>query len=215
MMQPGLIPATYCRPLARKRGDIKSHSSVHPSVTKTLTLAITFALVQVELWYLACVFFVTRRFWWYHVVTLMVTFDLLQGQICCRAGDHNSLNLLVMFSVDWAALAKQWIAQREAIDVIQGQSQPPANQMAGAPPPPPPPQEGDDMELDDGENHAGENSANYGNNMPLYSGKSLAHVFSSCVVNLYVFCMFIVFVVNVWLIFLIMKDRTFCLNCTM
>ena len=94
-----------------------------------------------------------------------------------------------MFSVDWAALAKQWIAQREAIDVIQGQSQPPANQMAGAPPPPPPPQEGDDMELDDGENHAGENSANYGNNMPLYSGKSLAHVFSSRVVNLYVFCL--------------------------
>ena len=25
----------------------------------------------------------------------MVTFDLLQGQICCQAGDHNSLNLLV------------------------------------------------------------------------------------------------------------------------
>ena len=28
-------------------------------------------------------------------MTLTVTFDLLQGQICCRAGDHNSLNLLV------------------------------------------------------------------------------------------------------------------------
>ena len=70
--------------------------SVHVSVTKTLTLAITFALWQVELWYLACVFVVTRTFRWYHVVTLIVTFDLLQGQICCRAGDHNSLNLLVM-----------------------------------------------------------------------------------------------------------------------
>ena len=98
---------SFCPPLSRKRGDIKSHSSVCPSVrpsvrpslclsvTKTLTLAITFALLKVELSYLACVFFVTRPFRWYHVVTLTVTFDLLQGQICCRAGDHHSLNLLV------------------------------------------------------------------------------------------------------------------------
>ena len=69
------------------------------SVTKTLTLAITFALLQIELWYLACVFFVTRPFRWYHVVTLTMTFDLLQGQICCRAGDHNSLNLLVILTL--------------------------------------------------------------------------------------------------------------------
>ena len=62
------------------------HPSVCPSVTKILTLAITFALLQIELWYLACVFLVTRPFRWYHVVTLTVTFDLLQGQICCRAG---------------------------------------------------------------------------------------------------------------------------------
>ena len=74
------------------------HLSVRLSVTKTLTLAITFALLQVELWYLACVFFVTRPFRWYHVMTFTVTFDLLQGQICCRAGDHNSLNLLVTFT---------------------------------------------------------------------------------------------------------------------
>ena len=95
-----------CPPLSRKRGDIKSHSSVSQSVrlsvslsvTKTLTLAITFALLQVELWYLPCGFIVTLPFWWYHVVTLTVTFDLLQGQICCRAGDHNSLNLLVLRS---------------------------------------------------------------------------------------------------------------------
>ena len=74
--------------------------SVCPSVTKTLTLAITFALLQIELWYLVCVFLVTRPFRWYHVVTLTVTFDLLQGQICCRAGDHNSLNLLVKIKKD-------------------------------------------------------------------------------------------------------------------
>ena len=90
---------TFCPPLSRKRGDIKSHlsvcPSVCPSVTKTLTLAITFALLQIELWYLVCVFLVTRPFRWYHIVTLTVTFDILQGQICCRAGNHNSLNLLV------------------------------------------------------------------------------------------------------------------------
>ena len=70
--------------------------SVCPSVTKTFTLAIILALLQIELLYLACVFFVTRPFRWYHVVTLTVTFHLLQGQICCRAGDHNSMNLLVI-----------------------------------------------------------------------------------------------------------------------
>ena len=69
--------------------------SVCPSVTNTLSLAITFALLQIELWFLACLFLVPRPFRWNHVVTLTVTFDLLQGQICCRAGDHNSLNLLV------------------------------------------------------------------------------------------------------------------------
>ena len=58
--------AYHCPPLLRKHGDIKSHSSVCLSgslyVTKTLTLAITLALLQEELWYLACVFFVTRPF---------------------------------------------------------------------------------------------------------------------------------------------------------
>ena len=52
--------------------------SVHLSVTKTLTLPITFALLQVEL---VCSF-MTRPFQWCHVVTLTVTFDLLQGQVC-------------------------------------------------------------------------------------------------------------------------------------
>ena len=27
---------------------------------------------------------------------MTLTFDLLQGQICCQAGDHNSPNLLVI-----------------------------------------------------------------------------------------------------------------------
>ena len=38
-------------------------------------------------------------------MTLTVTFDLLQGQICCRAGDHNSLNLLVNFYIKIEALS--------------------------------------------------------------------------------------------------------------
>ena len=106
---------TSCPPLSRKCGDIKSHSSVRqsvrlsvsPSVTKTLTLAITFALLQVELWHLACVFIVTLPFWWYHVVTLTVTFDLLQGQICCRAGDHNSLNFFCFFYIQKTVITVQ------------------------------------------------------------------------------------------------------------
>ena len=34
-----------------------------------------------------------------HVVTFTLIFDLLQGQFFCRAGDHNSLNLLVIYVV--------------------------------------------------------------------------------------------------------------------
>ena len=76
--------------LIRPSVPLSVRPSVCPSVTKTLTLAITFALLQIELWYLACLFLVTRPFQRYHVVTLTVTFDLLQGQICCQAGDRNS-----------------------------------------------------------------------------------------------------------------------------
>ena len=88
----------YCHRFRESVGTLNLiHPSVCPSVTKILTLAITFALLHIELWYLTCVFLVTRPFRWYRVVTLTVTFDLLQGQICCRAGDHNSLNVLVYF----------------------------------------------------------------------------------------------------------------------
>ena len=51
---------------------------------------------MIEHWYLACMILVTGPFNWHHVVTL--TFDLLQGQICCWAGDHNSPNLLVQIT---------------------------------------------------------------------------------------------------------------------
>ena len=43
---------------------------------------------MIEHWYLACMILVTSPFYWYQALTL--TFDLLQGQICCWAGDHNS-----------------------------------------------------------------------------------------------------------------------------
>ena len=68
--------------------------SVCPSVTKTLTLLISSEVLMIEHWYLASMILVTSPFNWHHAVTL--TFDLLQGQGCCRAGDRNSPNLLVM-----------------------------------------------------------------------------------------------------------------------
>ena len=78
-----------------KAGDIKTHSSVHPSVChKTLSWLIPSEVLMIEHWYLACMITVTSPLDWNHVVTL--TFDLCQGQICCRVGDHNSLNLLVL-----------------------------------------------------------------------------------------------------------------------
>ena len=97
---PGLDP-TEGRPSGTVRGQYyllspafaKPGDIVRLAVTKSLTLAITFALLQVELSYLACVLFVKRPFRWYHFVTL--TFDLPQCQICWGVGDHNSLNLLV------------------------------------------------------------------------------------------------------------------------
>ena len=86
--------------LSRKRRTLKLirpsvRQSVSPSVTKTLTWLISFEVLMIEHWYLACMNLVTSPFYWYHAVTFTLTFDLLQGQICCRAGDHNSSNLLV------------------------------------------------------------------------------------------------------------------------
>ena len=48
---------------------------------------------MIEQWNLAWMILVSSPFYWYLVVTL--TFDLLQGEICCCVGDHNSSNLLV------------------------------------------------------------------------------------------------------------------------
>ena len=92
----------FCPPPFTKAGDIKTHRpsaclSVRLSVTKTLTWLISSEVLMIEHWYLACMILVTSHFYWYHVVTLTSTFDLLQGQSCCRAGDHNSSNLLVFF----------------------------------------------------------------------------------------------------------------------
>ena len=51
--------------------------------------------------YLACMALVTSPFDWHYAVTLTFTFDLFQGQVCCRAGDHNSPNSLLLFKDDW------------------------------------------------------------------------------------------------------------------
>ena len=63
---------------------------------------------MIEHWYLACMIFVTGPFNWHHVLTLTLTFDLLQGQICCRAGDHNSPNLLVSSSISANITLVSW-----------------------------------------------------------------------------------------------------------
>ena len=51
----------------------------------------------IERWYLMCMILVASPFNWHHAVTL--TFDLSQGQICCRDGDHNSPIFLVTFAL--------------------------------------------------------------------------------------------------------------------
>ena len=83
------IVLTYCPPPFAKAGELNLiRPSVPLSVTKTLTWLISSEVLMIEHWYLACMILVTGPFNWHHIVTL--TFDLLQGQICCRAGDHNS-----------------------------------------------------------------------------------------------------------------------------
>ena len=88
------LNCNFCPPPFAKAGDLKTHSSrpsvcqsvclsVSPSVTKTLTWLIPSEVLMIEHWYLACMILVTSPFFWYHVVTLTLTFDLLQGQICC------------------------------------------------------------------------------------------------------------------------------------
>ena len=64
-----LIIIIVLRALAKAR-DIKSHSSVCPSVclsvTKTLSWLISSVVLKIEYWYLACMILVTRLFHWHH-----------------------------------------------------------------------------------------------------------------------------------------------------
>lgn len=76
-----------------------------------------------------------------------------------------------IFIVDWAALAKQWIAQRETVA-----EHPPAMPIpiGGAPPPPPPPANGgpggDDMDIEGDNENNSQDSNSYGN-MPVYQSQ--------------------------------------------
>ena len=96
-----------------KAGDIKTNSSICPSlclsirlsVTKTLTWLISSEVLKIEHWCLACMVLVTSPFNCHNAVTLTSTFDIFQGQICCRVEDHNSPNLLVLFIL----VVKTWI----------------------------------------------------------------------------------------------------------
>ena len=89
----------FLSPAFWKRGTLKLihvslRLSVSPSVTQTLTLLWSSKVWMIEHWYLVCMILVTSSFYWYYVVTL--TLNLPQGQICCRARDHSSLNLLIL-----------------------------------------------------------------------------------------------------------------------
>ena len=97
----GDIHTYFCPPPFAKAGDIKTHWSVLLFVCpfvclsvchKIFNLAYTSEVLMIEYWYLACMILVSP-FDWHHLVTL--TFDILQDQSCCRAGEHNSLNLLI------------------------------------------------------------------------------------------------------------------------
>ena len=83
--------------------------------------------------------------------------------------------------MDWAALAKQWIAQRETVN-----EPPPSIPMGGAPPPPPPPANGgaggDDMELEGETENTSQDSSSYGN-MPVYQNQGKFKMFQ----NLFVY----------------------------
>ena len=99
--QKSFQQSSFCPPPYAKAGDIKTHSSVHlsvfPSVTKNFNLARIFWSIKDRALILACMILVTSPFNLHHSVTL--TFDLLQGQSCCRAEDQNSRNLLVCLNV--------------------------------------------------------------------------------------------------------------------
>ena len=69
-----------------KVGDTKTYASVCLSVTKTWTRLISSEVWMIEHYYLACIVLVTSPFNWHHAVTFNLSFDLLQGQICCHAG---------------------------------------------------------------------------------------------------------------------------------
>ena len=75
-----------------KARDFQTQSSV--CLSQKLTWLISSKVLKIEHWYLAFMILVTSPFNWHHDVTL--TFDLLQSQSCCRAGDHNFPNLLVI-----------------------------------------------------------------------------------------------------------------------
>ena len=55
-------------------------------------------------------------------MTLTLTFDLHQGQICCRAGDHNSSNLLVSVISQLCVAATSMALRRYCCDIAQDKS---------------------------------------------------------------------------------------------
>ena len=94
-----LPPPPPSRPFTKAR-HFKTHSSGHLSVTKTLTPFVSSEVLLIQHWYLACMILVTSPFYWYHVVAL--TFDILQGKICCRMGDLNDWIAPIAYAGSWS-----------------------------------------------------------------------------------------------------------------
>ena len=69
---------TYCPPPFANAENIKTHLFVCPfvrlSVTKTLTWLISSEVLMIKHWYLSCIIFMISPFYWYHAVTLTLTY---------------------------------------------------------------------------------------------------------------------------------------------
>ena len=104
----GLL-ASNCPPLSRKRGDIKSHSSVCPSLClsvrhKNFNLGHNFCTITDRALILGMCVLCDKTF----PMAACRNFDrdlwpTSLGQIFCRAGDHNSMNLLLCINLHFSS----------------------------------------------------------------------------------------------------------------
>ena len=84
-----------------KAGDIQTHSFTYLFIIRLLVTKTLTWLISSEVCYCDRTLILgmhcpcDKPFNWHHALILI--FDLLQGQTCCCAGDHNSQNFLITF----------------------------------------------------------------------------------------------------------------------